>query len=697
VSVTGGSPSYNYAWSSGGNATTENNLAAGNYTVTVTDANGCTTTAVATITQPPAIILTPSSIQATCGQSNGTVSVSASGGAPSYSYSWSTTPVQTNQNATALPAGNYIVTVTDANGCTVTASVTISNANGPSAAITAQANILCNGGNNGSATVTASAGIPPYSYLWSSGGNSSIENNLVAGIYTVTVTDANACIAIASVTITEPAALNLSPAVISAVSCNGGNDGSASVGVTGGTAPYNYQWSSGGNAATENNLAAGSYTVTVTDVNGCWITATTTIAQPSLLILTASPSDTICYGAGTTLTASPSGGTQPFNYQWSNGANTQSINVSLTTTAIYTVTVTDNNNCVVTSQPITVTVNPALSISAAGNTGICTGASASISAVAAGGDGNYTFTWTPAIGNGSGPYVVTPGVTTVYVVTLTDGCGTLPVSDSVTVTVNPLPVVQFGADNLAGCAPLDVCFSDLSSLASGSISAWAWDFGDNATASSINPCHTYSAPGTYSVTLSVVSNAGCSASLVQNNYITVVPSVVAAFTATPNVTTIDVPLITFTDYSSGATAWQWDFGDGSPGSSAANPTHSYVNMGNYEICLTASNQYGCSDTACSPVIVDMNFTIYIPNVFTPNQDGVNDVFTASGIGIKEFEMIIYDRWGLNIFQTHDIQKGWNGILSNGEPAMMDVFTYLIYATDSRGVKHPYIGSVSLVR
>jgi hypothetical protein len=193
-----------------------------------------------TITQPPAITLTPSSVQATCGQSNGSASVTASGGTPSYSYSWNTTPVQTTQNASGLPSGNYTVTVTDANGCTATASAIVGNANGPTAAIATQTNVLCNGGNNGSATVNVTGGSPSYTYAWSSGGNAATENNLAAGNYTVTVTDANGCTTTAVVTITQPPAITLTPSSVQ-TTC-GQSNGSASVTASGGTPSYSYSW-----------------------------------------------------------------------------------------------------------------------------------------------------------------------------------------------------------------------------------------------------------------------------------------------------------------------------------------------------------------------------------------------------------------------------------------------------------------------
>ncbi|MBI3512196.1 MAG: SprB repeat-containing protein, partial [Bacteroidetes bacterium] len=251
VTASGATPGYTYSWSpSGGTGTTEPNLSAGSYTCTVTDANGCITTASTTVTQPTAISLTTSFVQSTCGNPNGSASVVATGGTGAYTYSW-TPSGGTSANATGLLAGSYTITVTDANGCVATQTVNVPNAGSPTATITASTNVSCFGGNNGSATVTGTGGTTPYTYSWSpSGGTGSTGVNLIAGTYTATVTDANGCTSIATVTITQPTLLTAS-ATYSPVLCNGGNTGSATVTASGGITSYTYNWSpSGGTNST---------------------------------------------------------------------------------------------------------------------------------------------------------------------------------------------------------------------------------------------------------------------------------------------------------------------------------------------------------------------------------------------------------------------------------------------------------------
>ncbi|RYX77967.1 hypothetical protein EON76_07180, partial [bacterium] len=287
VTATGGTGNYTYLWApSGGTAATATGLAAGTYTVTVTDANGCTKTQIFTITQPAVLATTGTQTNVSCnGGSNGSATVTATGGAGNYSYLWAPSG-GTAATATGLVAGVYTVTVTDANGCTKTQSFTITQ---PAllATTAAQTNVSCNGGANGSATVTATGGAGNYSYLWAPrGGTAATATGLAAGTYTVTVTDANGCTKMQGFTITQPAALAATTAQTN-VSCNGGANGTATVNVSGGTGAYTYSWApSGGTAATATGLAAGTYTVTIKDANLCQTTQSFTITQPDALVVT---------------------------------------------------------------------------------------------------------------------------------------------------------------------------------------------------------------------------------------------------------------------------------------------------------------------------------------------------------------------------------------------------------------------------
>ena len=290
VSATGGAPAYTYSWApSGGTGATASGLAAGTYSVTVTDANSCTTTQSFTLTEPAILVASAGSqTNVSCNNgSNGSATVNATGGTGTYTYSWSPSG-GTAATASGLAAGTYIVTVTDANSCTTTQSFTLTEPASLVANPVAHTNVSCFGGTNGSATVSATGGTGTYTYAWApSGGTAATASGLAAGTYTVTVTDANSCTTTQSFTLTEPSVLVASAGSQTNVSCNGGSNGSATVNATGGAGGYTYSWwPSGGTAATASGLIAGTYTVTVTDANGCTATTNYTITQPAALNFT---------------------------------------------------------------------------------------------------------------------------------------------------------------------------------------------------------------------------------------------------------------------------------------------------------------------------------------------------------------------------------------------------------------------------
>ncbi|MCX7863392.1 MAG: gliding motility-associated C-terminal domain-containing protein [Bacteroidales bacterium] len=335
VVVQGGTSPYTYLWNNGANTSLVQNLSAGIYVVTVTDANGCSKVKVDTINQPTMILVNLNVTQPTCSNSNnGSIQAIVSGGASNYQYMWSngnSSPFINN-----LPAGNYSLTITDANGCTQTAQTTLV---APSA-INAQANIsqiTCFNAQNGSIQLTVSGGTGTYSYMWSNQATTASLNNLGPGAYVVTITDQNLCTGIYSYTITQPAELQVSHPQ-SGTLCNGAQNGFIILNVTGGVEPYTYAWSNGQTVNSLQNLAPGNYTFTVTDANGCTYSKTITI-QGSTPI-----NPQITYDIHTQqATVTTNGGTSPYLYLWNNSQTTNTIN--LTETGTYSVTVTDANGC----------------------------------------------------------------------------------------------------------------------------------------------------------------------------------------------------------------------------------------------------------------------------------------------------------------------------------------------------------------
>jgi len=358
----------------------------------------------------PLVITLNSKTDVKCnGDSNGSITVSASGGATPYQFSIDGGNTWLPNGGTSSPytfndltANTYTVKVKDNVGSITTLSpdVEIKQPSVLSATISAQTNVSCHGGINGSATVTAGGGTYPYTYLWSNGQTSVTATGLAAGTYTVTVTDDHGCTTTASATITEPPVLTATTSVTN-VSCHGGSNGSATVTAVGGTSPYTYLWSNGQTSVTATSLAQGTYSVTVTDANGCTATASATITEPDVLNVTASGTNVTCNGNGDgTAAATVSGGTQNYTYAWAASLGgivppLQINNVSLTglVPGTYTVTVNDANGCGPVTASYTVTQPNVLQASNPTLTHItCAGSPTGTATVTAtGGTAPYSF------------------------------------------------------------------------------------------------------------------------------------------------------------------------------------------------------------------------------------------------------------------------------------------------------------------
>jgi gliding motility-associated-like protein len=297
----------------------------------------------------------------------------------------------------------------------------------------------------------------------------------------------------------------------------------------------------------------------------------------------------------------------------------------------------------------------------------------------------------------------TTGTFSVQLLAVTDfGC-----ADSISkiVTVNPNPEVNFSANDTIGCEPLCITLQDASIISSGGNESWLWDVGDNTSevnGAQINHCYhndSIFAPNYYSVTLSVTSDNGCTSTATKTNYITVYPLPHAAFVAQPISAIITNPVITLTDLSVGANFWRWNLGDTDTNLIMETPpSHTYADTGSYIITLLTATQYQCLDSTQQTITIEPDFIFYIPNSFSPNDDGVNDSFTGKGIFIKEFEMSIFDRWGNLIYKTDDIDKPWDGKVNKGnQPAQQDVYIYSVVVTDFKLLKHTYRGTVTLIK
>jgi gliding motility-associated-like protein len=289
------------------------------------------------------------------------------------------------------------------------------------------------------------------------------------------------------------------------------------------------------------------------------------------------------------------------------------------------------------------------------------------------------------------------------------GCKNI-VPGNVYINYNPQP--NLFAPKRMGCTDLCITIQDSTAALTGPAKnvSWEWDFGNGQTmtassGASNSTCYrnsSYYSPMKYDVKLTVKSDSGCVDSIRRKNYVVVYPKPRADFSWSPEDGDVLTPIISFTNTSEGFTNFQWYFNDAP---NALDSTHNSVKHYfktdepiTVNIYLAIRNSYGCKDTVMKPVDIGPNFTFYIPNTFTPNGDGVNDLFTGTGVGIKKFKMWIYDRWGEMVYYTDDITKGWDGSIKGKLiESKMDVYQWKVIVTDLLGKDHPYVGHVTQLR
>jgi large repetitive protein len=423
ASATGGTLNYRYLWDGGATTALATGLSVGTHTVTVTDKNGCTASKTVTITVIPAMIISAVPTAANCfaaADGQGLVTVTAGTGTSPYTYAWDS-PSTTNP-ATNLAAGIHTVTVSDANSCTKTTSITVSQPNVLTAVASSPATggVSCFGYTDGDATVSVTGGTPTYLYNWGSGNsaNSGI-NTLPAGTHTVTVTDSKGCNLTTTVTIISPAQLTATAATISNLLCYNTSpaNGVASATVAGGTAPYTYVWDSGSINNPATNLNASTHVVTVTDSKSCSVTATAEVTRPAQVVVTPTVvSNVSCFGgANGILDATVTGGTAPHTFGWSSGSPSGLV------AGLYFVTVTDANLCAATAS-ISISQNTALTAttSIVSTVSCALFGDGSISVNPLGGTAPYTYAWSN--GEGGNPAVAVFAGTITVTVTDINNC-----------------------------------------------------------------------------------------------------------------------------------------------------------------------------------------------------------------------------------------------------------------------------------
>ena len=396
VVVTGGTEDYTITWNTTPvqSGTTATGLAAGTYTATIVDVNGCETSAEGTITEPAELTASIADAAVDCFEdTDGVLTVVVTGGTEDYTITWNTTPAQSGATATGLAAGTYTATIVDANGCTETATGTV---NEPTALTLSgtTVDVECNGAATGSIDITVGGGTLDYTYAWSNGATTEDISGLTAGVYSVTVTDANGCMIDETFQIDESTDLEATVADTD-VLCFGDADGTLTVVATGGTPGYTYLWSDGQTTATATGLVAGTYTVTVTDANGCIGIGTGTVNEPLDIVIDETVTQLNCNETNTgSISLDVNGGTGDYTYNWSGpGVNVTAQNQTGLEAGTYTVVVTDENNCSATETYILV---PASELAAnIDDDLICpnTDQLGSLTVSVGLGSGNYSYSW----------------------------------------------------------------------------------------------------------------------------------------------------------------------------------------------------------------------------------------------------------------------------------------------------------------
>ncbi|MBL7883488.1 MAG: gliding motility-associated C-terminal domain-containing protein, partial [Bacteroidia bacterium] len=606
VTPIGGTAPYSFLWVHNGQTTaTQSNLCAGTYFLQITDANGCSFVQSIVITEPPAIVANQTIIAASCGLCDGSITVTPSGGTAPYNLLWNTGA--TTLSLANLCAGIYSVQITDAAGCVANITVPLNSQNAPSLLASAT-DISCNGTCNGTATVIPS-GASPFTFLWNTSPTQSTQtiSALCEGVYFVQVTDNNGCIGIASATVNEPSSIGFSLAVVNNPLCNGNTNGSITAIPSGGTIPYTYAWTSGGTNASETNLAAGSYTVTITDANGCTASQTTILTNPtSLTISNSSVSPTCNTTANGSIDVTVVGGTTPYSYQWSGASTATTEDLTAILNGTYFVNVLDVNGCAIADTIILLPIQTVIA-DAGNDTTYCQSGALTLTATSTNG---ISYQWFELPGNTSvgntASVIVNPTGTTDYYVVVDNGTGCTS-NDTISVTANPLPNVNAGPDHTIVIGTNTLIGGMPTSSTAGSAIVWTPSTTlNNSTAP--NPIASPTVTTTYTVT--VTSPQGCIS--IDSTLVTVLP------------------------------------------------------------------------------------TIVFPDGFSPNGDGVNDEWIIDGIEtFPNCTVEVYNRWGELLFQSPGYKEKWNGTYK-GQALPVGTYYYIIDLGDPL-FPDAYTGPITILR
>lgn len=724
IEIVGGTSPYNYQWSNGMTTDEITNVTAGDYTLTVTDDNGCIIDTTITLTEPT--VLSQNSASSTfasgdnisCfGASDGSIDYAVSGGSPAYTIIWDNG--ETTEDLNGLTFGTYSVTATDINGCSIDTTITLIEPDPLTQTITSPTyfsgdNISCNGDNDGSIDYSISGGSPGYSFAWNNGETIEDISNLSAGTYQVTVSDINGCTIDTSLTLTEPNPLQqdiTSPILTGGfnISCFGASDGTIDYSVTGGTPGYNFEWDNGETSEDLNSLTAGTYVVSVTDMNGCTVDTSIVLTQPPLLEVNAQVTsdyngqDISCYAASDAMiNAQINGGVPNYNTYWvTNGNDTIGSTTQVTNVppGDYTILVEDELGCtafdiVSVTQPDSLTAIINVLSDFNGMAVNCENTNdGSIEVQNAGGTSNYTYMWnTNPVSQSATLNNLSVGT---YIVVVTD-VNNCSATDTVTLNAHPVPTLSIGEGDEA-CENEPVSFSVTSDIGTSAV----WEFENGLVYNGmVHNNVLFNDIGCFDVDVTVTSDEGCSNTQTLSNHLCINPLPYADFSQSKVDITTFSPIVQFWNQSTGEVSVAWEFGDGNS-STDFNPYNEFPDdsSGTYQIQLVATSQYGCTDTITSLVVVEEKLLIYVPNTFTPDNDDYNQVFLpilTQGFDPYNYELLIFNRWGEILFESHDSDVGWNGRYG-GKIVQDGTYVWKINVKDKKGIMQQYKGHINLLR
>ncbi|MFC5626632.1 gliding motility-associated C-terminal domain-containing protein [Algoriphagus winogradskyi] len=625
----------------------------------------------------------------------GSIILDVKGGLAPYTYRWNT--LETTKDRTNLFAGTYTVEITDAAGTVHIERIVVQPPYPLILNPLEKTDASCGSGNDGSAKISVKVGRgEPYQITWSNGMKDTWEvTNLAPGFYSVTIADIFNCDVTTSFEIKAASEGMQVSEVIENLSCSGQNNGSINLDIKGGQAPYTYKWNTGSSSQNLSNLAAGTYSVLIKDQTGCSFQASYSIKEATSIQLEEKLLPESCAGAGNgEIQVTIQGGSAPYTYIWSNGQTSSKL--SGATAGNYSLKVTDALGCTV-EKHFTLGTASALELELIEQTDIsCAGSnSGTIRLKVKGNSGNYATKWLDDPSAGLNRENLSAGT---YQLLVSDESG-CTVSKSFTIAdAEPIQA------RIETALDVDCTIGTITGVAWVSIQGGvqpykiSWSNGEN-NAREIN----FNSSG--SLKVQITDALGCTA---QTEVRVDFPSQInkagrldfdyrkLEINSEPEVQ-VDEEIIFESIISEEFIGWEWSFGDGKS-SKEKDPIHKFEIAGNFEVILTAYDIYGCSSTEKNIIQVNAPLEfITIPNAFTPNGDGLNDMFIPKLRALTEFSMTIFNTWGEKIYSTNSLEtKGWDGT-HQGQASPPGNYLYQITYTSKDGEQFTKTGGVTLIR